>query len=814
MTISKVISILAVIFTTGAIGFTQERPLRPLTPDDLFKLEEVGQIAPSPDGRWLAYVIRRPKATALIHTRPFLEGNDRSDVWLVSTSGGKPQNLTNGMVDSSGWWAPIWSPDSQRLAMLSTRGDNVRLWIWEKSTRRLKRLTERAVDISPAQQATFAWLDNQQLVCAVLPHGQKPNAMTVEMRAAKIAIREWPKAWRGQVTTASALESGVAVKLDQRPQGQLLLIDVTKSHRQIATAVSFRELRLNPDQQHIATLKATDVIRFEPGKLLTIGRPQFVYQAAVFSRDGKQVLLDTNRVKDVQPGSLRWSPEGKSLAFIGRVSSGVQAVICVLATNVCQAVTGSEEPASLMWGTERSLLMLRKPEKNRQDWFVLNLSGQKRNLTATMKTVPRELIREARDEAVVGIADGELWRLQLDGGEPENLTAQFEPRITSIAWPASGTEATKLIVGVRNGPTTDWHEIDLSSHQATSISKPKPEATVVGFHPESDTTIMTARDRAGTYLWLARAPFTESTTILETNTHLRKIAQTEFKKIEYSSLDGQQLKGWVLLPIEYQNGKRYPLITVVYGGQMFGDNPPGGHGRTINNASSLNYHLLAAHGYAVLFPSIPLKPEGQASDPYLEFTKSVMPAVDKVIEQGIADPKRLGVMGQSYGGYTTYALIAQTNRFQGAVSLAGLSELSSLYGTFDARFRYDQFPDGRMFMMSLLEGGQLRMGSPPWKDSERYLRNSPLFYVNRIETPLLIVQGDMDYVAMQQGEQMFTALYRQNKRAAFVRYWGEGHVLEGPGNIRDMWGRIYKWFDHLLRPEITSSHSAHRASER
>ena len=791
---------MAVFLTAGSIASAQEKPLRPLTPDDLFKLEDIGQVVPSPDGRWLAYVIKRSKTTALIHTRPFLEGSDRGDVWLTPTSGGKPQNLTSGLVDGSGWWAPTWSPDSQRLAMLSTRGDNVRLWMWEKSTRRLTRLTERAVDVATGQQVPFVWLNNQQIVAAVLPQGQKPNAMTVEMRAAEIAMLEWPKAWRGQVTTANVFESGVPVRLDQRPQGELLLIDVTKGNRQLATAVNFRELRLNPDQQHIAILKATDVKRLEPDKPLTIGRPQFVHQAAVFTRDRKQVLLDTAKVQDVQAGSLRWSPHGKSLALIGRISSdGAQAVICVLATNMCQAVSASEEPASLMWGAEDNLLMLSKSEGNRQDWWVLNVSGQKRNLTSTMRTVPRELIRAAGGGAVVGIADGELWRIRPDGVGPENLTADFEPRITSIAWPTSPNEipAAKVIAGVRNGPTTDWYRVDLSSRKVTSISKPRPEVTIAGFHPESDTTFMTARDRAGTYLWLTRA---ESTTIVKTNTHLREIAQTEFKKIEYRSLDGQQLKGWVLLPVGYQSGKRYPLITLVYGGNVFGDNPPGGHSRTINNSSSLNYHLLAAHGYAVLFPSIPLKPEGQASDPYLEFPKSVMPAVDKVIEEGIADPKRLGVMGQSYGGYTTYSLISQSNRFQAAVSLAGLSELSSLYGIFDARFRYDQFPDGRMFMMSLLEAGQLRMGSPPWKDSERYLRNSPLSYADRIETPLLIMQGDMDYVAMQQGEQMFTALYRQNKRAAFVRYWGEGHVLEGPANIRDMWQRIYKWFDQYLRP--------------
>lgn len=811
MTTSKVKTrvlhiVLTLVFVPVLSGYSQEKPLRPLTPDDLFKLEEVGQVALSPDGQWLAYVIKRSKATALIHARPFLEGNDRGDVWLVSTSGGKPQNLTNGAMDGTGWWAPVWSPDSQNLAVLSTRGGNVRLWLWEKAKRRLRRLTERGVDMLPAQQAPVAWLNHQQLVCLVLPEGQKPNPMTVEMRALEISMREWPKAWRGQETTVSALESGVPPLLNRRPQGQLLLIDVTKGSRQLATGLSFRELRLSPDQQHIAALKQTDVARPEPSKLLTHGRPSVIFQAVVFSRDGKQVLWETAKVKEVQPGTLRWSPDGKSLALVGSMSSASpQAVTCDLSSGICQPVSTNDEPAALVWSAEGSLLMFPKAlPGGRQDWWAVNATGQKRNLTAKMKAVPRELIRETGGDSFVGLADGELWRIRLDGGEAQNLTTDFEPKIISIVWPTpvdQTNEAAQVIVGVRGEALTDFYQVDLSSRQPTLLSKPNPQVTLAAFHPHYKMAILTARDRIGTYLWLARAPFTQSTTIVETNKHLREIAQSEFKKIEYHSLDGRELKAWVLLPIGYQAGKSYPLIAFVYAGQIFGDNPPGGIHRTINNASSLNYHLLAAHGYAVLFPSIPLKPEGEASDPYLELTKGVLPALDKVIEQGIADPKRLGVMGQSYGGYATYGLITQTNRFQAAVSLAGLSDLVSLYGVFDARFRYDQFAHERLTSMSLAETGQVRMGNPPWEDFERYIRNSPLSYVNRIETPLMIVQGDLDFVAMQQGEQVFTALHRQNKRATFVRYWGEGHVLESPANIRDLWRRIYAWFDSFLRPE-------------
>ncbi|MFN2240503.1 MAG: hypothetical protein ABR524_14035, partial [Thermoanaerobaculia bacterium] len=83
---------------------------------------------------------------------------------------------------------------------------------------------------------------------------------------------------------------------------------------------------------------------------------------------------------------------------------------------------------------------------------------------------------------------------------------------------------------------------------------------------------------------------------------------------------------WMLLPYGYRENERYPVIAVVYGGSVFGERAPGGRRGTINNSHSLNYHLLAAHGYAVLFPSIPLQPEGEASDPYSEVAESVHPA--------------------------------------------------------------------------------------------------------------------------------------------------------------------------------------------
>ena len=86
----------------------------------------------------------------------------------------------------------------------------------------------------------------------------------------------------------------------------------------------------------------------------------------------------------------------------------------------------------------------------------------------------------------------------------------------------------------------------------------------------------------------------------------------------------------------------------------------------------------------------------------------------------------------------------------------------------------------------------------PWSDLSLYQRNSPLTYVERVRAPVLLIHGDQDSsVSMNQSEQLFSALVRLQKRASFARYWGEGHVLENPANIRDSWRRRLAWFDEF-----------------
>ncbi len=171
------------------------------------------------------------------------------------------------------------------------------------------------------------------------------------------------------------------------------------------------------------------------------------------------------------------------------------------------------------------------------------------------------------------------------------------------------------------------------------------------------------------------------------------------------------------------------------------------------------------------------------------------------------------MIGQSYGGYGVYSLITQTDRFKAAAALAGPSNLISEYGQFEALERYDRDAEVDFTNMTLLESGVSdtgpnsasgHLGTPPWRDLDLYIRNSPLFHVEQCHTPILIIQGDMDFVPIQQGEEFFRAMQRLGRRSRFVRYWGEGHFISSPANQVDSMKQLFKWFDEfLMKPEKT-----------
>jgi dipeptidyl aminopeptidase/acylaminoacyl peptidase len=171
--------------------------------------------------------------------------------------------------------------------------------------------------------------------------------------------------------------------------------------------------------------------------------------------------------------------------------------------------------------------------------------------------------------------------------------------------------------------------------------------------------------------------------------------------------------------------------------------------------------------------------------------------VNKTIEMGVADQDRLGLMGHSYGGYSTLSLIVQTKRFKAAMDVDGLADLIGAYGAMQE--------GGAAFGTSIAEQGQGLMGGTPWQFLKRYLENSPIFYLDRVETPLLIVHGASDTtVPPFLGDEVFVGLRRLGKKVEYARYEGEGHSPSywSYANQVDFCNRMISWFDLYLERQV------------
>jgi hypothetical protein len=387
------------------------------------------------------------------------------------------------------------------------------------------------------------------------------------------------------------------------------------------------------------------------------------------------------------------------------------------------------------------------------------------------------------------VSGGDRFAVMVKRADAENVargTRLFviDPRTLTVDSVGSDwrTDSSLLWGTQRTAPSSSQETLALGGH-------------VLARAPNGAFSIVRRAGATGTSVWLVPSGTGVPRLLLSVNKQLADVANARRMLVSYMALDGTAQRGVVLLPPGFRDGVPSPLIAWLYPGSVYTDTLDAEWLRSEDDQFFLNPNVLAGHGYAVLFPSMPLGSDTTVGDPCLNVRDGVAPAIDTLIARDVADSTRLGVIGQSFGGYATNCIIAQSHRFRAAVSSAPVSDMTSFALEFQPNSRYTASPD--LALRWVETGGQ--MGGPPWHDPARYVRNSPIYHADSVHTPVLITTGDNDFIG--QAEEWFTALHRAGKRARLVRYWGEGHLLTSPANIKRNWQEILLWFDTYLHPE-------------
>ena len=274
--------------------------------------------------------------------------------------------------------------------------------------------------------------------------------------------------------------------------------------------------------------------------------------------------------------------------------------------------------------------------------------------------------------------------------------------------------------------------------------------------------------------------------VTRTNPFQSDYAWGRTELIDYENEWGRPLQGALIYPANYEPGTLYPMI--VYHYELLSQNL---HRYVAPDATNYyNAQAWSQEGYFVFQPDIVYRDRrpGQSN------VETLRPAVAAVLESGMIDPERVGLIGHSWGGYQTTFFVTQDDLFASAVAGAPLTNLMSMYLSF---YWNSGGTDARIFEIS-----QGRMQVPWWEDYASYEANSPLHHIQEMTTPLLMMFGSDDgAVEFNQGVEFYNAARRLGKNMVLLVYEGENHGLAKEANQRDYRDRIMQWFAHYLKGE-------------
>ncbi|HSE21012.1 MAG TPA: S9 family peptidase [Pyrinomonadaceae bacterium] len=387
-------------------------------------------------------------------------------------------------------------------------------------------------------------------------------------------------------------------------------------------------------------------------------------------------------------------------------------------------------------------------------------------------------------DANEGVSTTYLYLIAATGGTPKQLTAKFDLDAGTPVWSRDGKT---LYFSSNVLEANEIFAADVATGVVAQLSKTGASSNIAQISRDGRVAVGTfSLPNGPAEVYKSDLKFTQPIALTSHNRWLSDYTLAETEVVKWKSKDGMEVEGLLTNPVGYSEGSKVPLLL----------NPHGGPTGASTNSFNGTVQVLAANGFAVLQPNF----RGSTGKglAFAQANKNTwgkgdyddcMTGVDAMISRGLADPDRLGAFGWSYGGYMTFWILTQTDRFKAVSPGAGLTNIYSMYSQNDIQ-RYLRW---------------FYSDKAPWDATELYWDRSPMKYVNNVKTPTMIMHGQIDTrVPLAQAQEFYMALKERRIPVEFVVYPRENHGFTEPRHQMDRVQRYVRFFAKYLGVKVVT----------
>lgn len=790
----------------------------PFTVDQLLAQQRLGPVSIDPSQRWLIVPTTAPYRSARSWALEFDTPMTITRLSVVDLRGdGPPRPLPGGADEGAGdgsgaygYTPGPYAPSGARMAVIRARGASLEVGIVTLATGAV--VWTGLFPASDVWGRSLQWAgDDRLVVLAKAPDAPAMGALTGAQTQSRL-IEKWRATQAGQPGVTLI---GAGRYLDRTPSaalGRLVVVEATTGLSRVLARGAFIDLEVAPGGRQAAVLSEAQTLHPDAGTPAYTTDPYRRRRVGVIDLTTGAAWSPCEAC-EVATNLLAWSPSGARLLVYAKPDAGTWAAARYWrlepaarraepledpGARATAATTryGSRVPRA-DWMGEDPLILAKAPDApaGQTDWLRWTAEGP-RPLTQGLPPGPRALEATSANAIIVSQA-GKLWRIDGQG--------RARPLGTGASVPGPGAAGGERLA-FNNRPTVDALAVALPASDGQDLGVVRdhrlrrlgltaaPGESVLAAAGRTGAVASLRRDAHGVERVVLRRRGRPPQTVATLNTQLAAVDFARPRPIAHRGPHGQALTSWLYLPPDLPAGRKAPLVTIPYLGRDY-PSPPASQSAPARQVF-LNAQILAGAGYAVLLPSLPIDPD---REPAQGLADQILNVVDAAAAQEPAiDASRLALMGHSYGGYTVLTAATQSPRFKAVIASAFSADLIGHYTR--KSLSATVLPEAGVTLMGdagWAELGQGRMGAPPWRDPQRYLRNSPVLAADKITAPVMLIMGDLD-ADPAQALTMFGALFRQDKDAMLLTYHGEGHVVLTPGNIADEYRRVLDFLGEQL----------------